>query len=431
MNGRPRRLTTALVAACCLAVPAMLAAPGQVLATGGSHHSGAADAAVITQWSAIAARTIYTDNATPIPSSSLYFGFVDLAVYDAVVTVEGGYEPYLEQPRPRRRDHASSQAAAATAAYQVLRTYFPTSADALLADYTATMAALPDGVSRTRGQQVGQVAADQLIRARRNDGRGAPITLDVTPAPGVWRPTSVPPSAMIVPWLAFTDPLLLTSPTQIRLPGPDPITSRRYAGDLNEAKAYGAKDGSVRTVDQTETALFWNANSVLQYRVALADQVTRRGLDIGHAARAFAILGATTADAVIECWRGKYDNAYWRPVTAIQQAETDGNRATAPDPTWTPLVGTPPYPEYPSGHACITGAASASFGTLFGARNIDLDVASSGTKRHFDTTSALDAETMNARIWLGLHFRKAMTDGNRLGHRVADYGTAHYFEPER
>jgi hypothetical protein len=402
----------------------------------GSQHppgSRTPDAAVVTQWAAIAARTIYAENGTPIPSSALYFGFVDLAVYDAVVVVEGGYEPYLDQRHPRRRDHASSEAAAVTAAYRVLSTYFPASADALLADYTTSMAALPDGVSKVVGQHVGETAAARLVRARRDDGRNAPVTLDVTVAPGVWRPVPDAFAPMIVPWLAFTDPLLLRSPTQIGLPGPYRITSRRYARDVAEVQAYGAKDGSARTPAQTRTALFWNANSVGQYRTALADQVGRRGLDIVEAARAFAVLGGTTADAVIECWRGKFDHAYWRPITAIREAGTDGNPATVQDTTWTPLVATPPYPEYPSGHACITGAASGTFASLFGARGIDLDVASSvtGTSRHFTSTAALDAETIDARIWLGLHFRKAMTDANRLGHRVSEYGLEHYFEPAR
>ena len=144
-------------------------------------------------------------------------------------------------------------------------------------------------------------------------------------------------------------------------------------------------------------------------------------------------MNTTTADALIACWRAKYDNAYWRPITAIQLADTDGNDATEPDPAWTPLLATPPYPEYASGHACITGATSGTVGALFGPDSIDLTVPSLATApaRQFATTDALDEETMNARIWLGIHFRKAMTDGNQLGHDVAEFGTTHYFQPTR
>jgi PAP2 superfamily len=388
----------------------------------------ASDPAVITEWNTIAARTIFTENLTPIPSSALYFGFVSIAVHDAVVAIEGGYEPYIEQRGSR---NASSEAAAATAAFRVLRHYFPASAENLRADYRATLADLPRGDAIERGKQVGEMAADQVIRSRRKDGRNATVPLVVDLAPGVWRPTPDAFAPMAVSWLGFVRPLLLDSPTQIPLPGPDALDTDGYARDFAEVKAYGVKDGSSRSAEQTETALFWNANSVLQYQVALRDQVTRRGLDIVDSARAFALLSSATADSLIACWRAKYDYAYWRPVTAIRLADTDGNDATIPDPAWTSLVPAPPYPDYVSGHACITGAASGALSYLFGADAIDLNVASSvtGTSRHYDSAEALDAETMNARIWLGIHFRRAMTDGNQLGHDVFDWGATHYFQP--
>ncbi|TCO23290.1 hypothetical protein EV652_109115 [Kribbella steppae] len=396
-------------------------------ATGTRH----ADPAVITTWNAIAERTIFAENATPIPASGLYFGFVSIAVYDAVVAIEGRYRPYLQQPKVRAK--ASTEAAAATAAYRVLSNYFPASAQNLADDYAESLDDIPDGTAKTRGQQVGATAAASLIAARLNDGRGAPITLNVTPAPGVWRPTPELLAPMAVPWLGFVRPLALKAPTQVRLPGPDPITSKAYARDFAEVKAKGALEDSTRTPAQTQTALFWNANSVAQYQASLRTEVTQRGFDIVRSARAFALLGTSTADALIGCWRSKYDYAYWRPITGIRLADTDGNRATKPDPTWSPLVATPPYPDYVSGHACVTGAASETFGRLFGARSINVDVSSTvtSTTRHFRTAAALDAETKNARIWLGLHFRQAMDDGNYLGHRVATWTARHEFLPKR
>jgi hypothetical protein len=237
---------------------------------------------------------------------------------------------------------------------------------------------------------------------------------------------------MLAPWLGFVTPLALRSPAQLRLPGPDPITSKAYARDFAEVKAKGASTGSTRTPAQTETALFWNANAALQYQEAMRDQVTRRGMNIAASARAFALLSTGIADALIACWRAKYDDPYWRPITAIRLADTDGNPRTEPDPLWTSLVPAPPYPEYPSGHACGTGAASETFSYLFGARSLDLNVFSSvtGTTRHYTSAAALDTETKNARIWLGIHFRKAMTDGNRLGHRAASWTIHHEFQPK-
>ena len=386
-------------------------------------------AQMVTRWNELAVRTVATENATPAPISGVYFGFVSLAVYDAVVAIRGGYQPYRPQPHTDHR--ASTEAAVATAAYRVLDHYFPGSAANLATDYAAALATVPDGRRKDAGTRAGAFAADQIIRSRANDGWGAPITLNVTPAPGVWRPTADNPAPMVAPWLGFVRPLAVRSPTQFRPPGPDPLRSRAYARDFAEIKAYGPATGSARTPLQTETALFWSANVLVQYQAMLRDQVTRRGLNAVRSARAFALLNTSIGDAQIGCWRAKYDDAFWRPITAIRLADTDGNAATAPDPAWTPLVQTPPYPDYVSGHACVTGAATETVRSLFGARGLGLTVSSSvtATTRHYESTAVLDAETMNARIWLGIHFRKAMTDGNRLGHRTAQYVQRHYFRP--
>ena len=412
----------AALAAACLAPSVVVAAPGQAAP------SGAANPAVVAEWNAIAART-FAENAISINASALYYGFVSIAVYDAVVAIEGGYEPYVAQPPAPRR--ASSEVAAVTAAYRVLSHYFPASAAKLAQDYSASLADVTDGVGLTQGKRVGEAAADAIIRLRQDDGRDAPITLDVDPAPGVWRPTPDAFAPMLGAWLGFVQPLALKSPTQIRLPGPDALSTESYARDFAEVKAYGGTEGTARDAAQTQTALFWNANLVLQLQVALRDQMTRRGLDILASSRAFALLNTATADSVIGCWRAKYDYAYWRPITAIRLADTDGNAATEPDPAWKPLAITPPYPDYTSGHACITAAASHTLSYLFGASSLDLDISSSvtSTSRHYDTADALEEETMNARIWLGIHFRKAMTDGNGLGHQVAAWTIKRQFQP--
>lgn len=427
-----RRARSLLILAATVVVTSGVAAPA---AAGGG--APAADPAVVTEWNVIAQRTVFTEGATPVPSSPLYFGFVSAAVYNAVVTIEGRYRPYTPQAGPHGR--ASTEAAVATAAYRVLSHYFPASATALAADHAASLARLRPGAVRDRGIAVGAASAAAIIRLRENDGIGAPVQLTVSPAPGVWRPTPPAHAEMLVPWLGFVRPMLLTSPTSIRLPGPDPLTSRRYARDFREVKDYGALTGSLRSQDQTDTALFFNFNSVIQYQEALRDQAQRRGLDIVDSARMFAIVGTATADAVIACWRAKYDYAYWRPVTAIPLADTDGNPATTADPGWAPLATTPPYPEYVSGHACITGATSGSLGYLFGADRIRLHLASvvagpagpTTVNRRYQTVRSLDRDTMNARIWLGLHFRRAMTDGNQLGHDVSAYGVQHFFRPAR
>jgi hypothetical protein len=235
-----------------------------------------------------------------------------------------------------------------------------------------------------------------------------------------------------VPWLGFVRPLTLESQTQFELPAPNPLDSSTYAADFEETRTLGAAEGSTRTEEQTETALFFSANVSAQYQAAMRDQVTRRELGIVESARAFALLNTAAADTLISCWRAKYDTPTWRPVTAIREADTDGNDATVADPDWTPLGSTPPYPEYSSGHACYTGAASNTFSYLFGPRDLNLTLPSltePATTRHYDTAAQLDRDTMNARVWLGLHWRSSMSIANQLGHTVSDWVIEHAFRP--
>jgi PAP2 superfamily len=387
----------------------------------------ARDPAVIVRWNAITERTL-AENAVPIPPSGLYYAFSALAMYDAVVTIEGRFEPW--SPQPRAHAHASPQVAAATAAYNVLRHYFPNSAAALAADYTAELSEVPEGVGKVHGIRVGEAAAATLIARRANDGRGANVPQPGAPPleSGEWRPTAQAFAPMLAPWLGFVTPLVLPSPTAIPLEGPPALDSAVYATEFAEVRDYGRSDSALRSPEQTATALFWNANSVRQYQIAMRDQVTDRQLDIVDTARTFAVLDASTADAAIACWRAKYDFNFWRPDTAIALAADDNNPATQVVPGWTPLIPNPPYPDYTSGHACITGAATGTLKTLFDSPlspAFDVPSLAATSNRQFTDTSALDAETMNARIWLGIHFRTAMTDGNALGHAVAETVASH------
>jgi hypothetical protein len=385
-----------------------------------------ADPAVITKWNEIAERTIFTENQTPPPSSTLYFGFVSIAMYDAVVAIEGGYEPYLEQRRAQR--HASSEIAAATAAFTVLSHYFPNSADQLRASYLTTFEDVRRGAAYVHGIRVGLRAALALIAERQGDGVGVAKPFTQEPGPGVWRPT--PPAEFAAPWLGFVKPLTYDSPADFPLPGPPEMTSAQYAQEFAEVRDYGEREGSSRTPEQNATALFFNFNIVSQLQAGLRDEVTRRGYDIVESARAFALMGTSMADTLIACWNAKYEYGFWRPITAIQLADTDGNPTTDAEPGWLPLApATPPYPDYVSGHACNVGAASNTLSYLFGAETLDLNLVGGTVTRHYDSAAELDEETMDARIWLGLHFRSAMTDGNELGHRVSDWVIENYFQP--
>ncbi|HEX5859880.1 MAG TPA: vanadium-dependent haloperoxidase [Microbacterium sp.] len=420
---RRRTLAAAIAAAVCIIAPAAVAAPSQAAPR------VAADPAEIGKWHELAVRTIFPQYVPAVPAVPLHLSLVSTAMYNAVVTIEGGYEPYVEQPRAQA--HASPEVAAVTAAYRVMSHYFPGTAETLAADYAASLADVPNGVGMVHGKRVGEAAAAAIIAERGDNGIDTTIKFTAEPAVGVWRPTPPLFQEMAVPWLGSVTPYTLDSTAHFSWPGPHPLNSDAYATDFNEVKDYGAAGSTVRSPIQTEIARFWNAPPPAQYMPALSAQVRDRGMDIEEAARAFAMLNTSAADSLRSCWRAKFDVALWRPITAIQLAAEDGNPATSADPNWAPLVANPPYSDYLSGHACYTGATSGALGHLFGPNSIDLDVSSgvTMTTRHFDTVAQLDTETMNARIWLGLHFRKAMTDGNALGHAAADWVAAHYFQP--
>jgi hypothetical protein len=379
--------------------------------------AGAAD--VVNRWNAIAVRTVFAERLTPIPSGQVYLGFVSAAVYDAVLATRAQANERGVRP--------AMKAAVATAAHAVLAEYFPDSASNLRADLDTTLADVPNRRAENRGVRIGAGSAAEVIADRVGDGRDAAITLAVAPAPGIWRPTS-PNTSMLVPWLGFVRPLLLDSPTQIELDGPDALDSREYTRDFAEVKAVGELDSTVRTARQARTAVFWNFNVALMFNAAMRDLAERERMGAREAATMFAAVNMTTADSAITCWRAKFDHPFWRPVTAIHEAATDGNPATTADRTWTPLVESPPYPDYTSGHQCLTASVATGLAQLAGSDRIDLNVTSQATgvpvTRHYTSARQMARQAFLSRIWLGIHFRTAMQDGRSIGRQSSRLGFA-------
>src|SRR5262249_35124738 len=233
------------------------------------------------------------------------------------------------------------------------------------------------------------------------------------------------------PWMAQMEPFLLQSASQFRPPPPPALTSPTYTADYREIQRVGGAASTVRTLAQTQIALFWTEQAAQQYNRAFRAQAADRLLSIEQTACYLALLDMTVADAGIACMDGKYAYGFWRPITAIQQGGDDGNPQTVGAPTWTPLAVTPNHPEYPSAHGCATSAVAATLTSFFGTRSIDFTIDSTvtGTTQHFASASALRRQIIGARIWAGLHFRNSMHAGITLGNRVARYAATHYFLP--
>jgi hypothetical protein len=391
----------------------------------------ASDPKVISDWNEIAVNTMVGDTTkTGHPQVFLYLGFVQAAVYDAVAGIDRGYAPYAFHDRA---PHPSSpQAAAVAAAHRVLATYFPYAQITLDAAYAASLAQIPAGQAKTNGVDYGIRAADNLIAARAHDGRDEPIFFTQPAAPGVWRPTPPALFSMFDPWLGFVTPLLVQSATQFGPPPPPTLTSDLYTRDFNEIKAYGSATSSARSPEQTATALFFSGNSFVQFNAALRDQASLRHLDIAQSARMFAATDMSTADALITVWHAKYVYGLWRPITAVNLADTDGNPATTADPNWVPLVNTPPYPEYPSGYNSVTATTTGALEQLFHTQQLNLTLISTAVpnvSRHYETGDALRADVVDARVWLGFHFRFADIASRNLSLQLSDWTVNHYFQP--
>src|SRR5581483_6429937 len=368
----------------------------------------------------------------------LYLSYVQAAVYDAVAKITRRYEPYHRFRADARA--ASPEAADAAAAYDTLVFYLGDPTGALAARYAATVAALPADGATERGLAVGKAAAEDIEALRANDGRNAPVktSFGTPPAePGVWV-FAPPPSLQTpqTPWLASVRPFLLASPDQFRAPPPPALSSSQYAADLNETEAYGSATSTVRSPGQTAIAWFWNANNVNQVNQTLRGVAAQHGLDLTDTVRLLAMGDVVTTDAGIACFDSKYAYRSWRPLTAIRDADVDGNAATTADPGWSPLGTTPNHPEYPSQHGCLISSLGEVLATVLGTDAIDAAVPGAqggattlSTSQTFHTVRDLDAQLVDARVWIGFHFRGSVLAAENLGTAAAGWALRRDFLP--
>ena len=423
---RPRRAR--LIAVALVVASAVGLDPPE--ANGGERRADGPPDSFVVNWDAVGTQAFSAAGLTGAEGFPI-FAYMSIAVYDSVVAIEGGYEPFAVDLDPAAG--ASAQAAVAAAAHRVLAHHMPAQAATILDPaLTASLATIPDGQAEVDGVAAGVQVADLLIAERAGDGFRAPVTYTppAPPIPGVWLPTA--PTPPIGPYLGLMEPFGLESAGQFRPAGPPRLRSRRWVRDYNEVREIGASTSPTRTPEQTLAARFWGEATVQQARGAYRTFVASHGLDIVAAARFMAMVSVTAADAIIACFDAKYHDAFWRPVTAIRAGDTDGNPATVGDPAWTPLLpATPNHPEYPSAHSCITPAAGRAIARFLGTQRIELIVPSlTGLgDRYYPRVRDLEAEVSNARIWGGIHFRSAVDDGITIAKKVANQVLDQHFQP--
>jgi hypothetical protein len=364
----------------------------------------------------------------------VYMSYVQAAVYDAVTKIEGRYQPYHDFT-VAVGPGASVQAAVAAAARTTLDYYLPDQQSVVDAQYTAYIASLSGNVSG--GVAVGEAAAQDIIAFRTGDGLKAatPSYGGIGPIlPGQWQ--LQPNQAVQTPWLATMRPFLLEQASQFRAGPPPSLTSHRYAKDLNETEAYGALNSTVRTSEQKAIAYFWVGNNINQYNQTMQTVVGQHSMDLVDAAHLLAMGEIVATDAGIACYDSKFFYQFWRPITAIRNADKDGNPDTTADPAWQALLGVPGHPEYPSQHGCFTAGFSDALAAALHTKHLDVTMPGGEngssvltTTQHFNDVDDMQDQVVDARVWLGFHFRNSVKQGEMLGNRVAGWELKRYFKP--
>lgn len=390
------------------------------------------DADVVLDWNVIALKTTAAAAFNP-PLETRNLAIVHAAIFDAVNAIGRQFHPFavrLRAPGP-----ASAEAAGAAAAHAALVQLYPEQQSMLDAEYAVTLGSIPDGPAKANGIAVGEYVTRQIMTLRASDGAAAAITAPYTPGerPGDWTPTPPPFRPALDPGWGSVVPFFLRKGSQFR-PGPPPaLGSARYARDFDEIGAVGA-DGSVtRSQDQADLARFWISTAAQNWNPAARQAAIAQGLTLAENARAFALLNIAGADAFIAAWDAKFAYNQWRPVTAIRAAGTDGNPGTDADPAWTPLLVTPPFPDYIAGHTTYAGAAEKVLEHLFGRDPrcvLTLTSPSApGVVETYTTFERIADDVVDARVWGGIHWRTSSERGRKVGRRVGMYAVRHFLTP--
>jgi hypothetical protein len=417
----------------------------------------AADA--VTDWNASAGRAAVAACISPADDplhESRMYAMVHVAVHDALNAIDRRSRPYAY--RARVAPWASAEAAVAAAARDVLVSTigaipapFPQACrDAGLAsveaDYIAALAAIADGAAKTLGLQTGRSAAAAIVARRATDGSDTPLLDFDYPQdskPGEYRFTPGVTFAFAPGWAKVT-PFVLAHASQFRANRPYRVAGKRYARDFNEVKALGGDDmttPSMRTPEQTEIGRFWLESSPLAWNRLARAVAMSRGQGLWENARLFGLLNLSMADGYIGSWETKYHYSFWRPVTAIHEAATDGNPETLADPTWTPLQFTYPIPDHDSAHSVEGGAAAEALKQFFGTDRMPFEACSltlpagqrcsdpSPKYRSYTTFSQAAEENAASRVYVGIHFRNATEEGVEHGRKIAKRAAHLYLRP--
>jgi membrane-associated phospholipid phosphatase len=393
-----------------------------------TQHVSAPGADVVLDWNATLLNAIQAVD-TPPPLGARNQAIVHTAIYDAVNAIDRSYTPYTVNLDASVTSGASLTAAAASAAHRALSDLYPTLQSTFDAQLVRSLAEVPDGVAENLGVAIGQFVADRILSLRLNDGStNAQVPFTPGNNPGDYEFTRADNFALLPDWSRVT-PFAIPSGDTFRLDGPPAFGSVAYASELNEVQAIGSLNSTTRTADQTEVAYFWAHDRSDTFRPPghwnqIAQTVAlQEGTSLTQNARLFALLNIALADAGIAAWDAKYTHNQLRPITAIRNADNDGNSQTVGDPDWQPLLSTPPFPDYVSGHSTF-GAAAAEVLTYFFGDDYAFSATSQelpGVYRSFGSFAEAAYENGISRVYGGIHVQTANLDGLSTGFAIGEY----------
>jgi hypothetical protein len=386
---------------------------------------------VVSDWSQIASATIAYAGAPRVTEEerrahwALDHATVHAAIYDAVMAVAKTHKPFAITPKAST-DGASVDAAAAAAAYGVLRGLFPNFSPVYQPAYDAMLANLPNGDAKTKGLAIGAEVAAGMLTLRAHDGRWTPTSYVPGTQPGEFRGLNP-----VAPWFGSVRPFTLTQPSQFRADEPPPLASSIYADDFKQTYEWGGLGSALRSPDQTAAAGFYS-EAVNAFWPRNLRQFARSQPTVAENARLMAMLWVTVADSAIGCFESKYHYLRWQTTEAIALADTDGNPATGADASWSRAAPTPVHPEYPAAPGCVVGTVSDTLARFFGTRQLVFrfdSTANGGSVRDYDSVDAMEKEALMARIWGGAHFHTSLVRARVLGAQTAHWVAKRHFEP--
>jgi hypothetical protein len=382
---------------------------------------------VVMDWNARADALASEQRQIPV-NHARTLSLMHVAMFEAVNAIDGRYQPYkLDLVTDR---NTSREAAAVAAAHHVLLDQFPSQQASLDVLLTETLAAVPEGPARTRGLLLGRKAAADLLALRASDGSEAIESWRPITQPGVYIPTVIPAASTVPEYR----PWVMGSAAQFHPAPPPALTSETWTRDVNESREVGGLHSKARTAEQTTAAKFWFLNGPRTWNPLLQQVATAHKLDLLDCARLYALASMAAADSFIAVFEAKYSYHFWRPVTAIRNADQTGNSATPRDPRWLPLGETPMHPEYPCAHCVSSSAVAAVLIGLVGDEVGEVTLTSHlmpGVTRHFTRISAYRDEVSNARVWAGFHYRFSTEVGKDMGTRIGELTLATQLQPRK